>query len=78
MMSESEYEYAERLIKVHGAVMGLAFAFFFPAGALIIRARNVRHLVWIHAVWQVLAICLALTGLGIGLWVTLQWGEVSL
>jgi len=78
MMTESEYERLEHLLKVHGVVMGLAFAFLFPTGALIIRALHVRHLAWIHGAWQILAISLALIGLSIGLYVTLTWGEVSL
>jgi len=77
-MSESAREKHERMLMAHGVVMGLAFAFFFPAGALIIRARNVRHLAWIHGAWQVLAICLALIGLGTGLQMTLAYGRVSL
>lgn len=44
-----------RIVITHGIVMGLAFAVFFPLGAIIIRLLSFKGLMWIHAGWQVFA-----------------------
>jgi len=53
----------------HGTIMGFAFAFLFPMGAIIIRVASVRGLVWIHAGIQAFAYVLALVGLGLGVYI---------
>ena len=53
----------------HGTIMGFTFAFLFPLGAIIIRTASFRGLVWIHAGIQMFGYILALTGLGLGVYI---------
>lgn len=53
----------------HGTLMGFAFAFLFPLGAILIRTLSFRGLVWLHAGIQFFAYLLALAGLGLGVWI---------
>ena len=53
----------------HGTFMGFAFGFLFPVGAIIIRSASFRGLVWIHAGINAFAWLLALTGLGLGVYI---------
>ncbi|KAI9719820.1 MAG: hypothetical protein M1812_003309 [Candelaria pacifica] len=65
-----------RIVVTHGLVMALAFAVFFPLGAIVIRLFSFKGLMWIHAGWQIFAWILALAGLGLGVWIattTHQW-----
>jgi len=55
----------------HGTIMGLAFAFLFPLGAIIIRVLSFRGLVWVHAGIQAFAYMLALVGLGLGIYIAI-------
>lgn len=59
----------EHCVITHGTVMGFAFAFLFPMGAIVIRVASVRGLVWIHAGIQAFAYLLALVGLGLGIYI---------
>lgn len=54
--------------KAHGVLGCLAFAFFFPVGAIILRLIPGRLAVWLHAAWQVFGWLAALTTLGMGVW----------
>ena len=51
--------------------MGFAFAFLFPLGAILIRTASFRRLVWVHAGIQIFAYILALTGLGLGVYIAI-------
>ena len=53
----------------HGTVMGFAFGFLFPLGAILIRVASFRGLIWVHAAIQALAYALALAGLGLGIYI---------
>ena len=53
----------------HGTVMGLAFAFLFPVGAIIIRTASFRGAVYIHAATQAFAYALAIVGFGLGIYI---------
>jgi len=55
----------------HGTVMGLAFAFLFPLGAIIMRTLSFRGLVWVHAAIQIFAYILAVVGLGLGVYIAI-------
>lgn len=55
----------------HGIILGFAFAFLFPLGAILIRTASFRGLVWIHAAIQVFAWILALAGLGLGVYIAI-------
>ena len=52
----------------HASVMSLAFLFFFPLGALIIRVGSFSGAIWIHAGIQILSYSLAIAGMGMGIW----------
>lgn len=56
----------------HGAIMGLAFAFLFPIGGIIIRVLSFRGLIWVHAGLQTLTYALALGGMGLGVYIALK------
>lgn len=58
-----------RAVITHGTVMGFAFAFLFPLGAILIRVASFRGLIWVHAAIQSLAYALALAGLGLGIYI---------
>ncbi|MCJ1277685.1 hypothetical protein MMC21_005499 [Puttea exsequens] len=49
--------------------MGLAFAFLFPVGAIIIRTASFRGAVYIHAATQAFAYALAIVGFGLGIYI---------
>ncbi|KAL8691385.1 MAG: hypothetical protein Q9218_003379 [Villophora microphyllina] len=58
-----------KAVMTHGILMGIAFVVFFPAGAILIRLLRSRNTVWIHAATQIFAYVLALTGLGLGVYI---------
>lgn len=53
----------------HGAIMGLAFALFFPLGSILIRIFSFSGLIWVHAATQLFAYALSVTGLGLGIFI---------
>ena len=55
------------LAKAHGTVMGLTFVVFLPLGAVIIRLSRRKYVVWIYAIWQLVAIAFMLAGLAAGI-----------
>jgi len=60
----------------HGVLMGLAFAVFFPVGAIVMRVFRFKGLVWVHAASQAFAYILALAGLGLGVWIAVNSQQV--
>ena len=69
---ENEIKLAGRVRKAHGAIMSLAFVIVYPLGAIIIRLLSFSGLVWVHAATQIFAYMLALTGLGLGVYIALK------
>lgn len=59
-------------IIAHGAIMGLAFVFFFPVGAILIRIFSFPGLIWVHAAMQIFAYLMAIAGLGLGVYIALN------
>ncbi|EGX46858.1 hypothetical protein AOL_s00097g284 [Orbilia oligospora ATCC 24927] len=55
-----------RMLKIHGILMGLAFAVFFPLGAIIIRLMPGPHKADIHMIVQVVGFALSVAGLAYG------------
>lgn len=49
--------------------MGLAFVLFIPLGAIVVRVSSFKRMVWIHAATQIFAYIMALTGLGLGVYI---------
>ncbi|GAB7353966.1 hypothetical protein MBLNU459_g4564t2 [Dothideomycetes sp. NU459] len=70
--SPSEEAEMNRLAIVHGVLMGLAFAVFFPLGAIVLRAFSFHGLVWFHAGWQAFAYAVALAAFGIGVYMAVE------
>lgn len=69
---ENEIRLAGRIKKAHGAIMGIAFVIVYPLGAILIRLLSFSGLVWVHAATQIFAYILALTGLGLGVYIALK------
>lgn len=67
-----DFKKRNRAMIAHGAVMGLAFALFFPIGSILIRVFSFRGLVWVHAATQLLAYALSIAGLGLGVYLALK------
>lgn len=66
-----------RIVIAHGVIMALAFLIFFPLGALTIRLLSRPGTVWVHAGAQVFAYCMAIAGLGLGVWLAINTQAVS-
>lgn len=61
----------------HGILAGLAFAVFFPFGAIAIRLFSFTGLIWFHAGIQIIANIMFLAAFIIGLNMAKDFGEVS-
>lgn len=69
---ENEIKIAGRAKIAHGTIMGLTFVIIYPLGAILIRLLSFSGLVWVHAATQIFAYILALTGLGLGVYIALK------
>lgn len=58
----------------HGIVMFTAFGILFPLGACLLRAYRGPKVPMIHAIWQIISWALAITGFGMGLYVSKNGG----
>ncbi|KAF3908100.1 hypothetical protein ABW21_db0207005 [Orbilia brochopaga] len=63
-----------RMLKIHGILMGLAFAVLFPLGAIILRLLPSPHKVHIHMLIQLVAFILAIAGLSYGVMLAQDFG----
>jgi len=61
----------------HGFLMAIAFLILFPFGALTIRLLSFKGFVWIHAGLQLFAYAVAITGMGIGIWLAVTEGYLK-
>lgn len=68
-----------RYLKAHGIIGPVTFVLLFPIGAIMIRLLSFPGLVYLHAVWQLIALGLACATLGLGLWLanTLEYKHRS-
>lgn len=71
------YKHHHIMILAHGWTMGVAFAFLFPVGAILLRllSGRTRHVAWIHGVWQLFSLALAIAGAGLGGWLVVNEGD---
>ena len=69
---ENEIKLANRIRKAHGAIMSLAFVIVYPLGAILIRLFSFSGLIWVHAATQIFAYMMAVTGLGLGVYIALK------
>ena len=67
-----DFQRIHRATIAHGAIMGLAFAFLFPVGAILIRIFSFPGLIWVHAAAQIFAYVMAIVGLGLGIYIALK------
>lgn len=58
----------DRAALAHGALAGLAFLAFFPAGGILIRLANFPAVVRVHAVLQLFAFATFIAAAGLGVW----------
>lgn len=75
--TEAEHEYWHKLLIIHGVLMGLAFAIFFPVGAIILHAFRFKGMIWFHAGWQAFALTISLIAFGIGVYLAVEFQEVG-
>ena len=68
----SELKNRNKAMIAHGVVMGLAFAFVFPLGSILIRIFSFPGLLWVHAGTQLFAYLLSIVGLGLGIYIALK------
>ena len=61
----------------HGAIIGVAVVFWFPAGVFLLRLLKVKNTVRWHQIWQALGVLLLLIGFGMGAWLSDLQGGVS-
>ncbi|KAK6331819.1 hypothetical protein TWF718_002360 [Orbilia javanica] len=64
--STSEASSMSKMLKIHGILMGLAFAVFFPLGSVIIRLMPGPHKVDAHMAVQFIGFGLSIAGLAYG------------
>ncbi|KAI9828959.1 MAG: hypothetical protein M1819_006458 [Sarea resinae] len=57
--------------------MGLAFAVFYPLGALVMAVFRFRGVVWVHAAVQAFAYLMIVAGVGMGIWIARGEGELN-
>ncbi|KAJ4409162.1 hypothetical protein N0V82_009541 [Gnomoniopsis sp. IMI 355080] len=57
-----------RIEKAHGIIGCITFALLFPLGGIFLRLLPGKLSLYLHALWQVLALCLAIVTLGMGVW----------
>lgn len=57
-----------RIERAHGIIGTVTFALLFPLGGILLRLLPGRLSLYLHAIWQVLALCLAIVTLGMGVW----------
>ena len=67
-----DFQRIHRATIAHGAILGLAFAFLFPVGAILIRIFSFPGLIWVHAATQIFAYVMAIVGLGLGVYIALN------
>ena len=60
----------------HGILAGLAFAVFFPLGAISIRMFSFSGLLWFHAGIQIIATIMFIIAFAIGIGMAKSFGEV--
>ncbi|KAF3940746.1 hypothetical protein ABW19_dt0205905 [Dactylella cylindrospora] len=56
----------------HGTLMATSFVICFPLGAILLRTLKAPLHVYIHAGTQLFATCLAMAGMGVGIWLGLN------
>jgi hypothetical protein len=73
-----EAEHLESMIQtIHGVLGFLAFALFFPMGAVLFRVFPRHVTVRLHAAWQVFTWCLALATMTMGIWMAREGGHMK-
>ena len=74
---DAEPEEKFQRIKTAHAVLGsVAWVFFLPLGAILVRLLNGRAAVYAHAVVQLFAATLIISSAGLGIWAALNQEEV--
>ncbi|KAL8718988.1 MAG: hypothetical protein Q9225_003946 [Loekoesia sp. 1 TL-2023] len=69
---ESPSSKLRNILIAHGVIMSLAWVIFFPLGAILIRTISARNVIHIHSITQSFAYVLAVTGMGLGVYVAVN------
>jgi hypothetical protein len=65
-----DYDKVSHARLAHGVLASLAFVFFFPVGAILVRAFPGRTALLAHATFQVIGYAFFIAATGLGIWVT--------
>ncbi|KAF2677699.1 iron reductase domain protein [Lentithecium fluviatile CBS 122367] len=66
-VSSSEPDNTAMMITAHAILACIAMAGIFPIGGILVRLFSFPHLIWVHAVLQVLGLCAYIAAVGLGL-----------
>ena len=62
-----DFDEAARVRVIHGVLGAIAMVVLFPTGAILVRVFPGRLALWAHAVMQVLALCVFVGAVGLGI-----------
>lgn len=67
----------KKVLIAHGVLGPIAFAVFYPLGAMAIRLFHFKGLVWMHAGWMVFTYLIVLTVMGLGIWMAIETHQIG-
>ena len=75
-----DYDAVSHARLAHGVLASLAFVFFFPVGAILVRALPGRTAMLAHAAFQVVGYVFFAVATGLGIWLTetIKFGNLNL
>jgi hypothetical protein len=65
----------EIAVLAHGVLMTMVFAFFLPLGAILLRVVRSKNTAWIHGMWQMFFLMVAVAAFGVGAWMATIQGQ---
>lgn len=67
----------DTLITAHGVLASLAFVALFPIGSILIRIASFTGLIWVHAVFQLVAYGIYIVAFGMGVYLATELNYMS-
>ncbi|EKD17958.1 uncharacterized protein L3040_004498 [Drepanopeziza brunnea f. sp. 'multigermtubi'] len=74
---ESKPSHFNAVLRAHAIIGAIAFAIMYPLGAIAIRILSIKGLLWIHAGWMIFTYALAISCMGMGIWLAVTDGYMS-
>lgn len=68
---------SHNILIAHAILGSLAWAVFFPLGAIIIRVLKHKQTLWIHAGWMVFTYLMALTSAALGIYLAVAYNKLD-